>query len=262
MNWIRHIISSFWFRVCIIKLNREANYTAGKLPLNSTVSIRQEEMPNKEWENRKKNQKFSNYWFLITSVPLRKQVTEKRDSCQAWKPRRRHILNVFLILQYMTVFMTLVTWHPWQLEYCDLFNVNSHPLANVVQYTVQNCDKHSMLMSFQQSLHMCLWGSALNYLCLWFSFKKHVLWACYRDSNQEYSELGDMKPIPHSHAIHSSFGKFYSVSPIPLCYNNGMVLHSVGNLLSGLLLAIQVWALTGSPNMVGSGIFPDFRAKL
>lgn len=142
MNWIGHIISSFWFRVCIIKLNREANYASGKLPLNSTVSISKKKCQSEEWENRKKNQKFSNYWFLITSVPLRKQVTEKQDSCQVWKPRHRHILNVLLILQYVTVFMTLVTWHPWQLEYviCSVWMVKAKvfqsPLANIVPCTV------------------------------------------------------------------------------------------------------------------------------
>lgn len=136
----------------------------------------------------------------------------------------------------------------------------SHSLANIVQCPVQNCDKHSILMYFQQSLHMCLWGFALNYLCLWLSFRKPVPLACYRGSSQEYSELGK-KPTPHGHATQSSFGNFHSASPIPLCHSNGMVLHLVGNLLSGFLLALQVWALTGSLNVVKSGIFPYFRDK-
>jgi len=38
----------------------------------------------------------------------------------------------------------------------NLFNVTSHSIANIVQCPVQNCDKHSILMYFQQSLHTCL----------------------------------------------------------------------------------------------------------
>lgn len=150
-NWIGHIISSFWFRVCIIKLNREANYTAGKLPLNSTVSISKKKCQSKEWENRKKNQEFSNYWFLIASVPLRKQVTEKQDSCQVWKTRHRQILNVFLILQYIChdSFHDIGDMTSMTSRVCDLFSMNGHPLVNIVQCTVQNYDKHSMLMDFQ-----------------------------------------------------------------------------------------------------------------
>lgn len=45
------------------------------------------------------------------------------------------------------------------------------------------------------------------------------------------------------------------IQPVPpLHHGNGMVLHIVGNLLSGFLLALQVWALTGSLNMVKFGI--------
>ena len=47
MNWIGHIIFSFWFRVFITKLNREGNQTAGKLPLSFTVFTKEKKKKKK-----------------------------------------------------------------------------------------------------------------------------------------------------------------------------------------------------------------------
>lgn len=64
-------------------------------------------------------------------------------------------------------------------------------------------------------------------------------------SDQEGSAQENWKPVQTGHDNQSSFRNFHSTGRTSLRHNNGTVFHPVGNLLSDLLLAFQLWALMG-----------------
>lgn len=107
---------------------------------------------------------------------------------------------------------------------CDLINVCGCSLTkHIIQCSVQNHPECDVPTHCHQSLHICLWGIALDDLHLSRSPMKCSFLVYHQARNQDSLVKESMQISSFDHAAKSSFGNVCSTGPILFCHNNRIV---------------------------------------